>query len=60
MSVQEDKMEIGASSFNMPPQFNANWESVAYHTPQGAWFPYDEFLANIDRYKYNRFLNIGK
>eukprot|EP00090_Calanus_glacialis_P028129 TRINITY_DN4506_c0_g1_i6.p1 TRINITY_DN4506_c0_g1~~TRINITY_DN4506_c0_g1_i6.p1 ORF type:complete len:402 (-),score=64.60 TRINITY_DN4506_c0_g1_i6:206-1411(-) len=56
---QEDKIEISASRINMPPQINFNWESVASHTPQGAWFPNEEFLENIEKYKYNKLINIG-
>ena len=56
---EKDALEISASRINMPEQFNFNWESVASHTPQGAWFPNEEFLSNIDKYKYNKFINIG-
>ena len=57
---QEDKIEISPSRISMPPQFNLNWESVASATPQGAWFPNEEFLENMDKYKHNKFINIGK
>ena len=56
---EKNALEISASRINMPEQFNFNWESVASHSPQGAWFPNEEFLANIDKYKYNKFINIG-
>ena len=54
---KQEKLEITPSRFNLPPQFA--WEGVASQTPQGAWFPNDQFLANIEEYKYNKFLNIG-
>ena len=57
---EKDKLEIRATTIKMPPQLSIRWESVASHTPQGAWFPHQEFLDNIDKYKYNKFINIGK
>ena len=57
---QEEKLQIPASTIKMPPQFSLNWEVVATQTPQGAFFPTEEFLQNIEEYKYNKFINIGK
>ena len=56
---KQEKLEITPSRIDLPPQFAINWEGVASPTPQGAWFPNDQFLANIEEYKYNKFLNIG-
>ena len=57
---QKDKLQIPARSIEMPPQLSINWETVASQTPQGAYFPNDEFLGNITEYKCNKFINIGK
>ena len=56
---QRDKLEISASRVETPPQLSFQWEVVANQTPQGAFFPHQEFLENIEDYKYNKFLNIG-
>ena len=56
---QRDKLEISASRLETPPQLSIQWEVVANQTPQGAFFPHQEFLENIEDYRYNKFLNIG-
>ena len=44
----------------MPSGQNIDWKCVATQTPEGAYFPNQEFLENIEDYKYNRFINIGR
>ena len=56
---QREKLEISASRLETPPWLSIQWELVAIQTPQGAVFPRQEFLENIEDYKYNKFLNIG-
>ena len=55
---QLDNLEILPTRLELPPQLS--WEVVATQTPQGAFFPDTEFLENIQDYKYNRLLNIGR
>ena len=55
----EDKLEIPASNIVVPSALRINWEQVASPTPQGADFPHQHFLTNIQEYKQNRFLHIG-
>ena len=57
---QKEKFQINASRIVLPPQFSLNWEVVGTMAPQGAFFPNEDFLENIEEYKYNKFLNIGK
>ena len=56
---QEDRLEIPASNIEVPSALRINWEQVASPTPQGADFPHEDFLTNINEYKQNRFLHIG-
>ena len=56
---QSDKFKITPSRIVMPPQFSLNWEVVVHKVPQGAFFPNQEFLENIEEYKFNKFLDIG-
>ena len=56
---QADRLEIPASNIEIPSALQINWEQVASPTPQGADFPHQDFLTNINEYKQNRFLHIG-
>eukprot|EP00092_Neocalanus_flemingeri_P006359 GFUD01006845.1.p1 GENE.GFUD01006845.1~~GFUD01006845.1.p1 ORF type:complete len:394 (-),score=65.44 GFUD01006845.1:16-1137(-) len=56
---QQEKFEIQPSTIKMPVQFSFNWEGIAEQVPEGAWFPKEDVLENIEEYKYNKFLDIG-
>ena len=56
---QKDSLHIPTSNIEMPSALRINWEQVASQTPQGAYFPNEEFLTNISEYKQNKFIHIG-
>ena len=57
-----EKLKISPSVIKLAKQLNVKWETVGGADPKRAllYQPYDIFLDNIDKYRYNRFLNIGK
>ena len=57
-----EKLKIKPSVIKLPKQLNLKWETVGGPDPKRAllYKPSDIFLDNIDSYRYNRFLNIGK
>ena len=56
---QKGRLLIPTSKIEMPSAMRINWEQVASQTPQGAYFPNEDFLTNITEYKLNKFINIG-
>ena len=54
---EKDKLKIASKT---EEQQSWNWTLVATQTPQGAFFPNESFLNNIEEYKYNRYIDIGK
>ena len=56
---QQEKFQITTSNTSTVILRQAHWEAVATQTPQGAFFPNDTFLENIEEYKYNKFIDIG-
>ena len=57
---QVEKLQIPPARIEMPPQLSLNWEVVYKQSPEGAYFPEEEFLKNINNFKDNRFIDIGK
>ena len=55
---------IQTRSIELPPQLTFEWKDVSkpfVHTHGGGvFFPDEEFLENIEEYKYNQFLKIGE
>ena len=49
-----EMFQIRTRSIEMPPQLAFKWKEVAVS------FISQEFLQNIEKYKYNQFLKIGK
>ena len=56
----KEKLQIHTMKLELPTSENINWECVATKTAEGAYFPNAEFMVNIEEYRYNRFLNIGR
>ena len=56
---QKDRLRIPACKMEMPSAMSIHWEQAASQTPEGAYFPKNTFLGNIEEYKHNRFINIG-
>ena len=58
-------LHVQPLNFTKKPFSSINWESVYYNNydgkrPRGLKIPKEEFIDNIEDYKYNRFLDIGK
>ena len=58
---KREKFEIHSTELNLTQQMNQSWEQVggADSTMGDFMAPYDEFLSNIEEYKFNRLLDIG-
>ena len=58
---KREKFEIHSTELNLTQQMNQSWEQVggADSTMGDFMAPYDEFLSNIEKYKFNRLLDIG-
>ena len=56
---ESESLEIFSETFHMLEEAGADWERVGTRFPFGFWRPEQDFLANIEDYKYNRFLDIG-
>ena len=56
---ESESLEIFSETFHMLEEAGADWERVGTRFPFGFWHPEQDFLANIEDYKYNRFLDIG-
>ena len=58
-------LHVQPLNFTKKPFSSIKWESVYYDNydgkrPRGLKIPKEEFINNIEDYKYNRFLDIGK
>ena len=57
---KRDLLKVPELKTELPSWIKVKWEGVAYQTPQGAFFPNEDFLNNLELYRYNKFLSIGK
>ena len=48
-----ENFEIRTTSIEMPPQITFNWKPVSKQGV-GVYFPHDEFLENLEDYRYNK------
>ena len=58
---KREKFEIHSTELDLTQQMNQSWQQVggADSTMGDFMAPYDEFLSNIEEYKFNRLLDIG-
>ena len=56
----KENLKVTTYSVSVPPQFKLNWEVVASPNSKSVWVLSDNFLHNIEEYKYNKFINIGE
>ena len=58
---KREKFEILPTELDLTQQMNQSWRQVggADSTMGDFMAPYDEFLSNIEEYKFNRLLDIG-
>ena len=56
------KLKIKPSKVLLPKYFKLSWESVGGANRKRAllYTPSEHFLNNIEKYEYNRFLDIGR
>ena len=57
--------EISATKFRTPSYLSINWEPVASQNMSsgrswGLYVPHNSFMENIESYRFNKFLDIGK
>ena len=57
---KRDLLKVPELKTQFPSWLEMKWEGVAHQTPQGAFFPNEDFLNNLELYRYNKFLSIGK
>ena len=55
-----EKMKIRPSEIKLPEQFNLTWETVGGADHTKLYSPYADFMDNIEKYRENRFLNVGE
>ena len=59
---KKKKLKIKPSKILLPKNFKLSWESVGGANKKRAllYTPSEQFLNNIEKYEYNRFLDIGR
>ena len=57
---KKEKMKIRPSEIKLPDHFKITWETVGGPSPTKVYVPNTDFMENIEKYKENRFLNIGR
>ena len=56
----KENLRVTTYSVSVPPTFTLNWETVASPNNKSVWELSEDFLKNIEEYKYNKFINIGE
>ena len=57
---KKEKMKIRPSEIKLPDHFKISWETVGGVDHTKVYVPNGDFMENIEKYKENRFLNIGR
>ena len=59
---KRENFEIHSTKINLTQKMNQSWQEVGGEDKSMGGFmaPHEEFLRNIERYRFNRLLDIGR
>ena len=59
---KRENFEIYSTKINLTQKMNKSWQAVGGEDKSMGGFmaPHEEFLRNIERYRFNRLLDIGR
>ena len=59
---KRENLEIHSTKINLTQKMNKSWQAVGGEDKSMGGFmaPHEEFLRNIERYRFNRLLDIGR
>ena len=57
---QRDQLQVTTLTVNLSSSLDIKWEGIGSKGPMSTWQVSEEVLNNINNFKYNKFLDIGK